>query len=52
MNVSVDVMQYQVKDISLADFGRKEIEIAEKEMPGLLAIRKKYYSEQPLKVHG
>jgi adenosylhomocysteinase len=49
MNVSIDVMQYQVKDISLADFGRKEIEIAEKEMPGLLAIRKKYYSEQPLK---
>jgi adenosylhomocysteinase len=49
MNVSVDTMQYKVKDISLADFGRKEIEIAEKEMPGLLAIRKKYYSEQPLK---
>jgi adenosylhomocysteinase len=49
MNVTVDTMQYQVKDISLADFGRKEIEIAEKEMPGLLAIRKKYYSEQPLK---
>jgi len=49
MNVAVDTMQYQVKDISLADFGRKEIEIAEKEMPGLLAIRKKYYSEQPLK---
>ena len=41
-------MQYQVKDISLAEFGRKEIEIAEKEMPGLLAIRKKYYSEQPI----
>jgi len=36
-------MQYQVKDISLADFGRKEIEIAEKEMPGLLAIRKKIF---------
>src|SRR5512141_2833511 len=49
MNVTNDVMQYQVKDISLADFGRKEIEIAEKEMPGLLAIRKKYHSEQPLK---
>lgn len=49
MNVSVDIMQYRVKDISLADFGRKEIEIAEKEMPGLLAIRKKYFSEQPLK---
>ena len=42
-------MDYQVKDISLADFGRKEIEIAEKEMPGLLAIRKKYSSEKPLK---
>jgi adenosylhomocysteinase len=49
MNIKVDVMQYQVKDISLADFGRKEIEIAEKEMPGLLAIRKKYSSEKPLK---
>jgi adenosylhomocysteinase len=34
MNVTIDTMQYQVKDISLADFGRKEIEIAEKEMPG------------------
>jgi len=42
-------MQYQVKDISLSDFGRKEIEIAEKEMPGLLAIRKKYSAEKPLK---
>lgn len=42
-------MQYKVKDISLSDFGRKEIEIAEKEMPGLLAIRKKYSSEKPLK---
>jgi len=40
---------YKVKDISLADFGRKEIEIAEKEMPGLLAIRKKYSLEKPLK---
>jgi adenosylhomocysteinase len=49
MNVTNDTMQYQVKDISLADFGRKEIEIAEKEMPGLLAIRKKYSSEKPLK---
>jgi len=43
------MMKYKVKDISLADFGRKEIEIAEKEMPGLLAIRKKYSSEKPLK---
>lgn len=49
MNVNVDTMQYQVKDISLAEFGRKEIEIAEKEMPGLLAIRKKYSAEKPLK---
>ena len=49
MNVTVDKKQFKVKDISLAKFGRKEIEIAEKEMPGLLAIRKKYYSEQPLK---
>ncbi len=49
MNVTFDTMQYQVRDISLADFGRKEIEIAEKEMPGLLAIRKKYSSEKPLK---
>ena len=49
MNLEVETMQYQVKDISLADFGRKEIEIAEKEMPGLLAIRKKYSAEKPLK---
>jgi adenosylhomocysteinase len=40
---------YKIKDISLADFGRKEIEIAEKEMPGLMAIREKYQDEKPLK---
>ncbi|HBZ19633.1 MAG TPA: adenosylhomocysteinase [Bacteroidales bacterium] len=49
MNILVDTELYAVKDISLASFGRKEIEIAEKEMPGLLAIRKKYSSEKPLK---
>jgi adenosylhomocysteinase len=49
MNIAIETMQYQVKDISLAEFGRKEIEIAEKEMPGLLSIRKKYSSEKPLK---
>ena len=49
MNQAIDTLQYQVKDISLAEFGRKEIEIAEKEMPGLLAIRKKYSAEKPLK---
>ena len=40
---------YKIKDISLADFGRKEIEIAEHEMPGLMSIRKKYASKKPLK---
>jgi len=39
---------YQVADITLADWGRKEIEIAEKEMPGLISIREKYAPEQPL----
>src|SRR5881227_2224627 len=39
---------YKVADISLADFGRKEIGIAEKEMPGLMAIREKYAPSKPL----
>jgi len=39
---------YKVKDISLAEFGRKEISLAEKEMPALMAIRKKYWEQQPL----
>ncbi len=39
---------YQVRDIKLADFGRREIAIAEKEMPGLIAIREKYAAEKPL----
>ena len=39
----------QVADIGLADWGRKEIEIAEKEMPGLMSVRAKYAKEQPLK---
>ena len=39
---------YQVADIELADFGRKEIAIAEKEMPGLMATREKYGPLQPL----
>ena len=45
----VEAPPYKVKDISLADFGRKEIEIAEKEMPGLMSLRNKYGSEKPLK---
>ncbi|MEE9525340.1 MAG: adenosylhomocysteinase [Candidatus Woesearchaeota archaeon] len=40
---------YKVKDLSLAEFGRKEIGIAEKEMPGLMATRKKYGLDKPLK---
>lgn len=42
-------LPYKVADITLANFGRKEIELAEKEMPGLMAIRQKYASQQPLK---
>ncbi len=42
-------LKYKVADIKLADWGRKEIEIAEKEMPGLMSLRKKYGAEKPLK---
>ncbi len=42
-------LPYLVADITLADFGRKEIEIAEHEMPGLMALRKKYGATKPLK---
>ena len=45
MNQNLD---YKIKDIGLAEFGRKEIEIAEKEMPGLMATRRKYGKEKPL----
>ena len=41
-------LDYKVADLSLADWGRREIEIAEKEMPGLMAIREKYAKSQPL----
>ena len=41
--------QYKVRDISLADFGRKELDIAEHEMPGLMAVREKYAAARPLK---
>jgi adenosylhomocysteinase len=44
----VDKLEYKVADINLADWGRKEIEIAEKEMPGLVSIRKKFSAEKPL----
>ena len=42
-------MNYKVKDIKLATFGRKEIKIAEHEMPGLMSLRKKYSKKKPLK---
>lgn len=42
-------LPYKVADMSLADFGRKEIELSEKEMPGLMALREKYGKEKPLK---
>ena len=42
-------MDYKVKDISLAALGRKKIEIAEHEMPGLMATREKYARKKPLK---
>ena len=42
-------LPYKVADMSLADFGRKEIEIAEHEMPGLMALREKYTDRKPLK---
>ena len=41
-------LPYKVKDITLADWGRKEIELAEAEMPGLMALREEYAEEQPL----
>ncbi|MDJ0766431.1 MAG: adenosylhomocysteinase [Myxococcota bacterium] len=46
---STSFTDYKVKDISLADYGRREIEIAEQEMPGLMAVREKYGPEKPLK---
>ncbi|HED30162.1 MAG TPA: adenosylhomocysteinase [Prosthecochloris aestuarii] len=49
MTPDTDVLDYKVADISLADWGRKEIEIAEKEMPGLMATRAKYAGQKPLK---
>ena len=46
-NFSAD-LPYKVADINLADYGRKEIEIAEHEMPGLMSIRRKFAAEKPL----
>ena len=46
--VATDRLPYKVKDISLAEFGRKEIHLAENEMPGLMALREKYGKDKPL----
>ena len=45
----VELLPYKVKDIGLSEDGRKALEIAEKEMPGLMATRKKYGPDLPLK---
>ena len=45
----VSTQDYKVKDINLADYGRKVVELAEAEMPGLMALREQYRDEQPLK---
>jgi adenosylhomocysteinase len=46
-NAANRVLEYEVKDINLADWGRREIGLAEHEMPGLMALRKQYGSEKP-----
>jgi len=46
--LNATALDYKVADMSLADWGRKEITIAEQEMPGLMSIRKKYAAEKPL----
>ena len=48
-SIKTSTPNYVIADISLSDFGRKEIKIAETEMPGLMALRDKYQSEKPLK---
>ena len=48
MENSTSILNYKVKDIKLADWGRKEINLAEKEMPGLMSLRKEYGDKKPL----
>ena len=49
-NTSIDFnLKYKVADMSLAEWGRKEIRLAEAEMPGLMSIRQEYAASQPLK---
>jgi adenosylhomocysteinase len=49
MNNTTEKLNYKVADISLAEWGRKEITLAEAEMPGLMSLREEYKDEQPLK---
>ena len=49
VETTIGTLPYKVQDISLAEFGRKEIKLAETEMPGLMALRRKYGKEKPLK---
>jgi adenosylhomocysteinase len=49
MELLVETLPYKVKDLSLAEWGRKEIDMAEKEMPGLMTIRSRHSKEKPLK---
>uniref|UniRef100_UPI0035632365 adenosylhomocysteinase n=1 Tax=Roseovarius sp. TaxID=1486281 RepID=UPI0035632365 len=46
---NITAADYAVRDISLAEYGRKEIAIAETEMPGLMALRAEYGAQKPLK---
>src|SRR5450631_2738236 len=46
--LEIEQLAYKVADLSLAEWGRKEIAIAEHEMPGLMSIRNKYAAEKPL----
>src|SRR5690606_18648660 len=48
-SLKTEYVPYKVKDISLAEWGRKEIELAEAEMPGLMSLRKEYGPSKPLK---
>ena len=48
MRVPESIMDYKVADLSLADWGRREITLAEKEMPGLMALRQEYAAKKPL----
>ena len=47
--MAIETMNYKVKDISLAEWGRKEIKLAEAEMPGLMSIREEYGDSKNLK---